>query len=91
MSQLGYIVTAIALMSHSAGVIGVYLVADHLMVKGILFLAVAGVILRTGTRMMDGHGGLARNMPPTFGAAIIALVSMSGLLLLAGFGGKWRG
>ena len=89
MSQLGYIVTAIALMSHLGWVTALYLVANHLMVKGILFLAVAGVILRTGTRLMDGQGGLARNMPLTFGAAVIALVSMSGLPPLAGFGGKW--
>ena len=89
MSQLGYIVTAIALMSHLGWVTALYLVANHLMVKGILFLAVAGVILRTGTRLMDGHGGLARNMPLTFAAAVIALVSMSGLPPLAGFGGKW--
>ena len=89
MSQLGYIVTAIALMSHLGWVTALYLVANHLMVKGILFLAVAGVILRTGTRLMDGHGGLARNMPLTFAAVVIALVSMSGLPPLAGFGGKW--
>ena len=42
MSQLGYIVTAIALMSHLGWVTALYLVANHLMVKGILFLAAAG-------------------------------------------------
>ena len=41
MSQLGYIVTAIALMSHLGWVIAFYLTANHLMVKGILFLAAA--------------------------------------------------
>ncbi len=60
MSQLGYIVTAIALMSHLGWVTALYLVANHLMVKGILFLAVAGIILRTGTRLHGEHGGLAR-------------------------------
>ena len=89
MSQLGYIITAIALMSHLGWVTALYLVANHLMVKGILFLAVAGVILRTGTRLMDDSGGLARKMPLTFAAVVIALVSMSGLPPLAGFGGKW--
>ena len=59
MSQLGYIVTAIALMSHLGWVTALYLVANHLMVKGILFLAVAGIILRTGTRSFAETGGLA--------------------------------
>jgi formate hydrogenlyase subunit 3/multisubunit Na+/H+ antiporter MnhD subunit len=88
-SQLGYIITAIALMSHLGWVTALYLVANHLMVKGILFLAIAGVILRTGTRRLDGHGGLARKMPLTFAAVSVALISMSGLPPLAGFGGKW--
>lgn len=89
MSQLGYIITAIALMSHLGWVTALYLVANHLMVKGILYLAVAGVILRTGTRLLEANGGLARKMPLTFATVVIALVSMSGLPPLAGFGGKW--
>ncbi|MBZ9655979.1 proton-conducting transporter transmembrane domain-containing protein [Phyllobacterium lublinensis] len=89
MSQLGYIVTAIALMSHLGWVTAFYLIANHLMVKGILFLAAAGVILRTGTRLLDENGGLVRSMPFTFAAVATALISMSGLPPLAGFGGKW--
>lgn len=89
MSQLGYIVLAIAVMSHLGWVTALYLVANHLMVKGILFLAVAGVILRTGTRRFGETGGLARQMPLTFMTTLVALISMSGLPPLAGFGGKW--
>ncbi|WP_201837424.1 proton-conducting transporter membrane subunit [Microvirga zambiensis] len=89
MSQLGYIVTAIALMSHLGWVTALYLVANHMMVKGILFLAVAGIILRTGTRSFAETGGLARAMPITFGTVLVAIISMSGLPPLMGFGGKW--
>ncbi|CAM5304946.1 NAD(P)H-quinone oxidoreductase subunit 2, chloroplastic [Afipia felis] len=89
MSQLGYIVTAIALMSHLGWVTALYLVANHMMVKGILFLAVAGIILRTGTREFGGTGGLARAMPVTFVLVVLAVISMSGLPPLMGFGGKW--
>lgn len=89
MSQLGYIVTAIALMSHLGWVTALYLVANHLMVKGILFLAVAGIILRTGTRDFAATGGLASAMPVTFVLVAIAILSMSGLPPLMGFGGKW--
>ena len=89
MSQLGYIITAIALMSHLGWVTALYLAANHLMVKGILFLAAAAVILRIGTRMFADMGGLAGSMPFTFVAAAVAIVAMSGLPPLTGFGGKW--
>ena len=89
MSQLGYIVTAIALLSHLGWVTALYLVANHLMVKGILFLTAAAIILRTGTRAFADLGGLAAIMPYTFAAAAVAIVAMSGLPPLAGFGGKW--
>ncbi len=89
MSQIGYIITAIALMNHLGWVTALYLVANHLMVKGILFLTAAAVILRTDTRMFASMGGLARNMPLSFAAAAVAIVAMSGLPPLTGFGGKW--
>jgi len=89
MSQLGYIITAIALMSHLGWVTALYLAANHLMVKGILFLTAATVIFRTNTRMFEGLGGLAGNMPLTFAAATVGIIAMSGLPPLTGFGGKW--
>ncbi|KAA1002404.1 proton-conducting membrane transporter [Paraburkholderia panacisoli] len=89
MSQLGYIVTAIALMSHLGWVTALYLIANHMLVKGILFLALAGIILRTSTHNFAETGGLARAMPFTFALVLVALVSMSGLPPLMGFGGKW--
>jgi formate hydrogenlyase subunit 3/multisubunit Na+/H+ antiporter MnhD subunit len=89
MSQIGYIVAAIALMSHLGWVTALYLVANHLLVKGILFLVAAAIILRTGKRLIGELGGLAGVMPVTFTTASIAIVAMSGLPPLAGFGGKW--
>jgi formate hydrogenlyase subunit 3/multisubunit Na+/H+ antiporter MnhD subunit len=89
MSQLGYIMAAFALMSHLGWVTALYLVANHLMVKGILFLTAAALILRTGRRLLADLGGLALVMPFTFAAATIAIVAMSGLPPLAGFGAKW--
>lgn len=89
MSQIGYIITATALMSHLGWVTALYLVANHMMVKGILFLAIASIILRTGKRCFAETGGLRRAMPLTFATVLIATVSMSGLPPLMGFGGKW--
>ena len=89
MSQLGYIVAAIALMSHLGWVTALYLVANHLMVKGI------SVPRRRGDYSSDRHAPFRRSgrprarMPFTFASATIAIVAMSGLPPLAGFGGKW--
>nr|WP_210281607.1 proton-conducting transporter membrane subunit [Pseudochelatococcus contaminans] len=88
-SQLGYIVTAIALMDHIGWVTALYLTASHLLVKGVLFLAVAGVILRAGTGVFTSLGGLGARMPVTFAAVLVALVAMAGLPPLTGFGSKW--
>ena len=89
MSQLGYIITAIALLSHLGWVTALYLVANHMMVKGILFLTAAAVIFRLGRGMFADMRGIAWRMPYTFGAAAVAIVAMSGLPPLAGFGAKW--
>jgi formate hydrogenlyase subunit 3/multisubunit Na+/H+ antiporter MnhD subunit len=89
MGQLGYIVTGIALMSHLGWVAALYLTVNHFLFKGILFLAVAGVVLRTSERLMYKMGGLIKNMPFTFVATMIAIIAMSGVPPLTGFGGKW--
>jgi len=89
MSQIGYIIAAVALMSHLGWVTALYLTANHLMVKGILFLVVAALIAQTGKRLLVDLGGLGRSMPLTFVSATIAIVAMSGLPPLTGFGGKW--
>ena len=89
MGQLGYIVAGVALMNHLGWVAALYLTVNHFLYKGILFLAIAGVIYRTGTRLMYRMGGLIKNLPWTFFAVMIAIIAMSGVPPLTGFGGKW--
>lgn len=89
MSQLGYIITAIGLMGHLGWVTALYLVASHMLVKGILFLAIAGVVMRIGSPRIADAGGLLRAMPLTAVTVTVALLSMSGLPPLMGFGSKW--
>jgi formate hydrogenlyase subunit 3/multisubunit Na+/H+ antiporter MnhD subunit len=89
MGQLGYIVTGVALMSHLGWVSAMYMTVNHFLFKGILFLSVAGIILRTNQRMMYKMGGLIKNMPFTFTFTMIAIIAMSGVPPLTGFGGKW--
>jgi len=89
MGQLGYIVAGVALMSHLGWVAALYMTVNHFLFKGVLFLAAAGVIYRTGTDLMYKMGGLIKNMPVTFVAVMIAIIAMSGVPPLSGFGGKW--
>ena len=89
MSQLGYIVLSFALMTHLGWVSSLYLGVTHLFIKGMLFLAVAGIIQRTGTRYMYQMGGLIKRMPLSFVSVLIAIIALSGVPPLAGFGGKW--
>ena len=89
LSQLGYIVVAIGLMGHLGWVTALYLVASHLLAKGILFLALAGVKMRVGSSTIGEIPRLLRPMPLTAITVGIALLSMSGLPPLMGFGAKW--
>ncbi len=89
MSQVGYIVLAFAIMSHLGWVTGLYLSITHMLFKGMLFLGIAGVVSRTGTRLMYQMGGLIKRMPFSFISVLIAIIAVSGVPPLSGFGGKW--
>lgn len=72
---------------HAAAAAALYLVA-HSLFKGALFM-VAGILAHeTGTRHITRVGGLARAMPVTFAAAVLAALSMGGLPPFFGFLGK---
>jgi len=89
MGQVGYMVFALAMMSHLGWVTALYLSFNHLFFKALLFIAIAGVISRTGTRYMYQMGGLIRKMPFSFISVLIAIIALSGVPPLSGFGGKW--
>lgn len=61
-----------------------YLIA-HSLFKGCLFMVAGNVDHEAGTRDVTKLGGLLAAMPITFGAAILAAVSMAGLPPMVGF------
>jgi formate hydrogenlyase subunit 3/multisubunit Na+/H+ antiporter MnhD subunit len=89
MGQIGYIIAAYGLMSHLGWLSSLYLVINHVLFKGMLFLAVAGIISRVKTRLMYQMGGLIKKMPFSFLSVLIAIIAVSGVPPLSGFGGKW--
>jgi len=89
MGQVGLIIVAAAMMDHMGWVTALYLSVNHFLFKGLLFLAFAGVLYRTKTRLMYEMGGLIKRMPISFVSVLIAIIALSGVPPLSGFGGKW--
>ncbi|MCF7919622.1 MAG: NADH-quinone oxidoreductase subunit F [Candidatus Cloacimonetes bacterium] len=89
MSQLGYMILSVSLLSHLGWTTALYMSVTHLFFKGMLFLAVAGIVSRIGTTKMYEMGGLIKKMPASFISVLIAIIAVSGVPPLSGFGGKW--
>jgi multicomponent Na+:H+ antiporter subunit A len=70
--------------AHAVEAAVLYLVA-HSLFKGALFMVAGTVDHEAGTRDVTKLGGLRAAMPVTFGAALLAALSMGGLPLFFGF------
>ncbi len=88
-AQLGYILFALAMMSHLGWLTAMYYSINHFLYKAILFLTIGAVVLKVGTHSMYKMGGLIKNMPLAFIAVLIGIIALSGVPPLSGFGGKW--
>ena len=87
-SQLGMLITLFSVGTPAAVLAAVSLLVAHALFKGALFLIVGEIDVRAGTRHIDELGGLARSMPVTFAAAVLAGLSMAGAPPLFGFVAK---
>ncbi|MBU2497752.1 MAG: hypothetical protein KKE57_02515, partial [Proteobacteria bacterium] len=70
-------------------VAGLYHLVNHACFKGLLFLNAGAVMHKTGLRDMDKVGGLAKILPITSIAALVAVLSIGGLPGFSGFVSKW--
>lgn len=87
--QLGYVVFALAFMSHLGWLTALAFALNHFVFKALLFLAIGGVVMRTKTKTMYEMGGLIKKMPFSFISVLIGIIALSGLPPLTGFAGKW--
>jgi hydrogenase-4 component B len=72
------------------GVAGALLhVLNHSLFKGLLFLGAGSVVHATGSRNIEGSGGLAKVMPFTAGAFLAGSWAICGLPPLNGFVSEW--
>ncbi|MEZ5540879.1 MAG: monovalent cation/H+ antiporter subunit D family protein [Pseudomonadota bacterium] len=88
-AQIGYMVLGISygtVLGLTATIVHVF---NHAMIKAALFMAVGALVYRTGSSQLKDLRGTARQMPWTFGALVIAGLSIIGVPGTAGFISKW--
>ncbi len=87
-AQVGYMALGLSLHNVNGLAGGMMHLFNHAMMKGGLFLVVACVALRVGTRV-DDFRGLGRRMPLTMAAFVIGGLSLIGVPGTVGFVSKW--
>jgi multicomponent Na+:H+ antiporter subunit D len=87
-NQLGFMVVGVG-VGGALGVNGAtaHAVADMIF-KGLLFMAVGAVLLRTGTANGSDLGGLYKSMPQTTALCVVGAASISAFPLFSGFATK---
>ncbi len=88
-SQAGYMILGLGTGTAIGIAGGLFHMLNNAIYKQGLFLAGGAVKHRKGTSDLSRLGGLARVMPWTFGAFILAALAISGVPPLNGFVSKW--
>ena len=84
-SQLGYMMTAVAAGGYTAGLFHLF---THAFFKALLFLGAGSVIHAVHSNDMSDMGGLRKYMPTTFWTFVIGSAALAGIFPLAGFWSK---
>ena len=88
-AQIGYIMLGASMVTATGLTAATLHMFNHALAKGGLFLAIAAIaIVAAGCRLND-IAGLARRMPWTFAALVVAGLSLIGVPGTAGFISKW--
>ncbi|MCJ7492680.1 MAG: Na(+)/H(+) antiporter subunit D, partial [Deltaproteobacteria bacterium] len=87
-SQVGYMVAGVGIGTELGINGGIGHVFNHILYKALLFMCMGSVIFSTGKRKLTELGGLARKMPITTLACLIAALSISGAPGFNGFVSK---
>ncbi|MCU0731555.1 MAG: monovalent cation/H+ antiporter subunit D family protein [Hyphomonas sp.] len=84
-AQVGYMILGISIATTAGVTAGLLHLFNHALMKGALFMAIAGICLNyKGTTIRD-FAGLGRSAPFTMAAFAIAALSLIGVPLTAGF------
>jgi len=88
-AQIGYMVLGVSFASVTGLTGGIVHLANHAMMKCMLFLALGCVVARIGSTHIDDMRGIAKQMPLTMGAFVVGGLGMIGVPATAGFISKW--
>ncbi|MEI8176871.1 MAG: proton-conducting transporter membrane subunit, partial [Candidatus Omnitrophota bacterium] len=88
-SQVGYMVLGLGTGSAIGIAGGLFHMLNHVVYKACLFFVAGNVEHQAKTTELDELGGLARLMPVTYIACVIASLSISGVPPFNGFVSKW--
>jgi len=88
-AQIGYIMLGASLLSLAGLTASLLHVFNHALAKGALFLTCACLAMSVSKVRVDTIGGIARRMPWTMAAFVLAGLSLIGVPGTAGFISKW--
>ncbi len=84
-SQLGYMMTAVAAGGYTAGLFHLF---THAFFKALLFLGAGAVIHAVHSNNMSDMGGLRKSMPTTYWTFVVGSLALAGIIPFAGFWSK---
>ena len=88
-SQMAYVVLAIAMLSELALVGALVHISHHAFIKAGLFFCAGLIVMVTGHKKVSEFDGLARRMPATAVLLTLLSLAMLGVPPLSGFLSKW--
>jgi multicomponent Na+:H+ antiporter subunit D len=88
-AQIGYMIIGISMITATGLTATILHLFNHALIKGALFLALAGIFYRIKSARIEDMAGLGRAMPYTMAAFLIAGLSLVGVPLTVGFVSKW--
>jgi multicomponent Na+:H+ antiporter subunit D len=88
-AQIGYMLLGIGMMNVTGLTAALLHLFNHALIKGALFLAIGALSYRLGVTRLSALSGIARQMPWTMAAFVVAGLSLIGVPGTVGFVSKW--
>jgi multicomponent Na+:H+ antiporter subunit D len=88
-AQIGYMTLGLSFANLQGLTGGIVHLFNHALMKGGLFLVVAGIVYRLGSSNIKDMRGLGRKMPITMAAFVLGGLSLIGVPGTVGFISKW--
>ena len=89
-TQIGYIILGISLLTERSLTGGLYHIFTHAFLKGLLFFCAGAIIVQTGKRKISEMEGIGLQMPLTMIFFSIASITIIGIPPFNGFISKWQ-